>query len=136
MANSVKTLGDHELRIAMDLVHSEPNVDVVVFGQVYSKANSRLWTGRKSIKSDGARAYEKMFAAQVPMRDTLLDGIVMAAIHIDYPSRRQDLDESLVLDLLQGRFVKNDRQIRFRFVTHGLNKEKPSCRIRLWLWPT
>ena len=34
-------------------------------------------------------------------------------------------DESLILDLLQGRVFKNDRSIKSKYVEHGLDKEHP-----------
>ena len=47
------------------------------------------------------------------------------AIKIYYKTRRPDLDESLILDLLQGKVFKNDRSIKSKFVEHGLYKEHP-----------
>ena len=50
---------------------------------------------------------------------------VSIAIKIYYRSRRPDLDESLILDLLQGKVFKNDRSIKAKYVEHGLDKEHP-----------
>jgi len=47
------------------------------------------------------------------------------AIKIYYRTRRSDLDESLILDLLQGRVFKNDRSIKSKYIEHGLDKEQP-----------
>ena len=44
---------------------------------------------------------------------------------IYYKTRRPDLDESLILDLLQGKIYKNDRSIKLKYVLHGLDKEEP-----------
>ena len=44
---------------------------------------------------------------------------------IYYASRRPDLDESLILDLLQGLVYLNDRQVKERHVFWGLDKDKP-----------
>jgi Holliday junction resolvase RusA-like endonuclease len=44
---------------------------------------------------------------------------------IYYRTRRPDLDESLVLDLLQGRVYKNDRAVKLKYVEHGLSKDDP-----------
>ena len=48
---------------------------------------------------------------------------------IYYASRRPDLDESLVLDLLQGVTYLNDRQVKEKHIYWGLDKENPRCEI-------
>ena len=46
-------------------------------------------------------------------------------IEILYASRRPDLDESLILDCLQDRWYKNDRQVKEKHVRWGgVDKEK------------
>jgi Holliday junction resolvase RusA-like endonuclease len=54
-------------------------------------------------------------------------------IHIYYASQRPDLDESLILDLLQGILYKNDRQVRERHVYHFIDKLNP--RTEIWIRP-
>lgn len=124
------------LDVCIGLVQTEPLVDFIVIGQPYSKANRRGNFGNRSIKSKEALGFEKAFAAQVPRIFPLIDGVLFAAIHIAYSSQRSDLDESLILDGMQGALITNDRQIRHRFVTHSIDKENPRSRIRLWRFDT
>jgi Holliday junction resolvase RusA-like endonuclease len=83
------------------------------------------------IKSDKARGYEKTFASQCRVLDELIEDDVLLWCKIWYASRRPDLDESLIMDLLQGRAIKNDRQIKAKVVLHALDKENPRAEIRL-----
>jgi Holliday junction resolvase RusA-like endonuclease len=46
-------------------------------------------------------------------------------MHIYYASRRPDLDESLILDLLQGLVYVNDRQVKERHTYWHLDPESP-----------
>jgi hypothetical protein len=48
---------------------------------------------------------------------------------IFYASRRSDLDESLILDLLQGVIYVNDRQVKEKHIYWGLDKECPRAEI-------
>ena len=48
---------------------------------------------------------------------------------IFYKTRRPDLDESLILDLLQGRVYENDRSVKSKFIEWGLDKENPRTLI-------
>jgi Holliday junction resolvase RusA-like endonuclease len=125
----------------LETLDTEPLVDFTIMGQPHSKANSRRLAsvrkkggGRRiiNIKSEEAESYGESFARQVPRLWPLLSGPLMAAIHINYASERPDLDESLILDLMQVRIYNNDRQVRAKIVTHGVNPESPSCRVRLW----
>lgn len=61
----------------------------------------------------------------------MLEGDVAVHITIYYASRRPDLDESLILDLLQGVAYENDRQVKEKHIYWGLDKEKPRCEIRV-----
>ena len=54
-------------------------------------------------------------------------------IKIYYRTRRPDLSETLVLDLLQGKAYGNDRQVKRRFADWGLDKENP--RVELFIAP-
>ena len=104
-------------------------------GEPASKANKRKLVrfGNRPafIKSDKARAYEKTFREQCPVLDPLVTDDVVLACHIYYASRRPDLDESLIMDLLQDHVIKNDRQIKAKVVLHALDKETPRAEIRL-----
>ena len=59
------------------------------------------------------------------MSSELLDQDLAIAMKIYYRTRRPDLDESLILDLLQDKVYKNDRSIKMKYVLHGLDKENP-----------
>lgn len=103
-----------------------------VFGEPASKANSRrLVTVRGKpmfIKSSKALEYAKAFRDQV-RAESLLEGDLAIHMTIYYATRRPDLDESLILDLLQGVAYENDRQIREKHIYWGLDKENPRCEI-------
>ena len=111
-------------------------------GAPFSKANSRRIVfvkgkggrGRvKSIKSDKALSYSDDFIKQCPVLNPLFLGDVHLDLDIYYPDRRRDLDESLVLDLMQGRIYANDRQVRSRMCRWNISKDKPGvmCHVRL-----
>jgi len=103
-------------------------------GEPASKANSRRLVtirGRPAfIKSAKALAYVKSFKEQCPqMGDLMLEGDLEARIKIYYASRRPDLDESVILDCMQGLIYKNDRQVRKKVIEWGLDKENPRAEI-------
>lgn len=108
-----------------------------ILGQPYSKANSRklVHTHGKPrfIKAEAALGYLETFAIQCPVLDPMFVGDVHVELEIFYTSRRPDLDESLVLDALQGRAYRNDRQVRKKTVTGGIDKERPRTVIRISL---
>ena len=84
------------------------------------------------IKSAKALAYVKAFAEQCPVMDELFDGDVEVDITIYYASRRPDLDESIILDELQGRAYVNDRQVKRKVITWGgVDKTKPRAIINV-----
>lgn len=112
---------------------------ITIHGEVCSKANSRRMVPGRSkegklfmrpIKSDKALAFVDAAARQIPRMD-LITGPLIAHIWIYYPSERNDLDESLVLDVLQGRVYENDRQVREKHVYHGIDKNDPRVVIEL-----
>lgn len=113
-----------------------PLYHAIVVGEPASKANSRkiVLHGRtpRSIKSDKARAYCSAFVRQVKPLPNLLAGDLSIALHIFYASRRPDLDESLILDLLQGVAYTNDRQIKEKHVVWGLDPACPRCEIAIY----
>ena len=77
------------------------------------------------IKSKKALQYSKDFDLQCPTRKEIFDTDLVIAMKIYYKTRRPDLDESLILDLLQGKVLKNDRSIKTKYVEHGLDKNDP-----------
>jgi Holliday junction resolvase RusA-like endonuclease len=106
-----------------------------IIGEPASKANSRkivLIRGRPaSIKSDKARNYAKQFLLQCQAIDCLFEEDVKVEMLIFYASRRPDLDESLILDLMQGVVYKNDRQVKQKNIYWGLDRENPRTIIRV-----
>ena len=118
---------------------NRPGYAVTIFGQPASKANSRriALVGPKDarrmlvIKSDAARDFLRGARLQVPKVDPLLEGPLRATLRLFYRTNLPDLDESLVLDFLQGRLYVNDRQVREKHVFHGIDKETPRAEIEI-----
>ena len=82
------------------------------------------------IKSAKALAYAKSFKQQVESEAKVcFHGDVAVHIRIYYASRRPDLDESLILDLLQDVAYENDRQVKERHTYWHLDKERPRAEI-------
>ncbi|CAB4169646.1 Crossover junction endodeoxyribonuclease, RusA-like [uncultured Caudovirales phage] len=108
-------------------------VHLVVYGEPASKANSRklVFFGKRpaSIKSDKARGYARDFDLQVRPISPLMTGELRMDIWIHYATQRPDLDESLILDLLQGKVYANDRQVRERHVYHHIDKASPRIEV-------
>lgn len=106
---------------------------LVVRGEPASKANQRrlVLRGNKPmfIKSSKALSYAESFALQVRPVADLLEGQLRVDMWIYYATQRPDLDESLILDLLQGKVYLNDRQVRERHVYHYIDKENPRVEI-------
>lgn len=67
------------------------------------------------------RQLQPMFHEDVAVEATLF-----------YVSRRSDLDESLILDLLQGRVYENDRQVRRKIINWGLDKDNPRVELKVY----
>ena len=111
------------------------DVTFTVHGEPASKANSRkmvLIKGRPAlIKSQKARDYVKTFEQQCPVLEVPTTEDVVVEMMIYYASRRPDLDESLILDCMQCRVYKNDRQVKQKFIYWGLDKEDPRSIIRV-----
>jgi len=111
------------------------SLSLKIYGQPYSKANSRkivrFGNRMASIKSDRARAYAESFKQQccVPPLLMIFEDVTVT-IRIWYASRRPDLDESLILDLLQDVAYKNDRQVKEKHIYWmGVDKLNPRCEI-------
>lgn len=105
----------------------------IIFGEPASKANSRrvVHYGGMSrlIKSAKALSYTDVFKQQCKPLPTLMTGDLRVTLHIFYASRRPDLDESLILDLMQGLIYANDRQVKERHCYWGLDPENPRAEI-------
>jgi hypothetical protein len=112
-----------------DVITELQELSLIIFGEPASKANSRrvVRYGGMSrlIKSKKALSYSDVFLQQCPVLPTLMTGDLRITLHIFYASRRPDLDESLILDLLQGRVYVNDRQVKERHCYWGLDPEHP-----------
>lgn len=114
---------------------NETEIFFVVLGEPASKANSRQLVrlnGRPAfIKSRKARDYVNAFQLQCPKRSVLMQGDLSVSIKIYYASRRPDLDESVILDAMQGLVYENDRQVKEKHVYHGLDKDNPRAEIKV-----
>lgn len=119
-----------------------------ILGVAASKANSRRHVnfGGKSasIKSAGALEFERGALQQIPIRFRLqLTCDVAVTMHLFYPNRRSDLDESVVLDVLQNRYqiklkqrfcvqrgvYENDRQVKEKHIFWHLDPDNPRVEI-------
>lgn len=109
-------------------------LSLTIFGEPASKSNSRRMVRfgdmSRLIKSAKALSYSDAFKQQVAKLDyePFVDDVVVI-MTIYYASRRPDLDESLILDLLQGVTYLNDRQVKEKHIYWGLDKENPRCEI-------
>lgn len=126
-------------------------VRFTLLGEPASKSNSRKIVkiaGRPaSIKSDKARGFEASALKQIPPACRVqFASQVAVSMRIYYASERPDLDESLILDILQDRFVrvnglrvlvqkgvyKNDRLVREKHIYHGIDKLNPRVEIDVY----
>jgi len=105
------------------------------YGEPASKANSRraVYVGNKPrfIKSKKALDYSGEFIKQCPRIRPLIECDVHVLMTIYYKTRRPDLDESLVLDLMQDRIYRNDRQVKKKTITWGLDRDNPRAEIEV-----
>jgi Holliday junction resolvase RusA-like endonuclease len=119
-----------------------------IVARKYRDAQGKVRTRPMSIKSDKARDYERTAMLQIPAHARVqLTGPVRVILRIYYASERPDLDESVILDALQSKYrtVKrngkpvreclregvfiNDRQVRQKFVFHGIDRANPRAEI-------
>lgn len=105
----------------------------IIFGEPASKANSRkvvrIGNTSRLIKSAKALSYSEMFKQQCRPLGLLMAGDLRVTMWIYYASRRPDLDESLILDLMQGFIYENDRQVKEKHIYWGLDPENPRTEI-------
>lgn len=59
----------------------------------------------------------------------MLEGDLWVDIKIYYATRRPDLDESVVLDCMQGLIYANDRQVKEKHIYWGIDKKNPRAEI-------
>ena len=107
----------------------------IIEGEPASKGNSRKIVnfGKRMalIKSQKARDYEKLFANQCPILENLIETDVKVELIIYYASRRPDLDESVILDCMQGKIYVNDRQVKQKHIYWGLDRERSRTHVRV-----
>ena len=105
--------------------------------KVVSKAHSRRLLrpgGSKHgkpvfAKSVDALSMVETFRLQCPRLDPLLQGDLHMQAVIYYPSRRSDLDESLIMDAMQGLIYVNDRQVRMKTILGKVDSQRPRVEI-------
>jgi Holliday junction resolvase RusA-like endonuclease len=108
----------------------------VILGEPASKANSRRIVNIRGrmvpIKSQKALDYVTSLRSQAAAQmSTMIEGDLRVEMMIHYASRRPDLDESVILDALQGIAYANDRQVKQRMTYWGLDKDMPRAVIRI-----
>ena len=115
---------------------SVQSISFMIYGEPASKANSRRVVRYNNlsrvIKSQKALDYSDQFRQQCVPLDPLMDGELVVTMHIWYASRRPDLDDSLILDLMQGLIYKNDRQVKQKKIYWQLDRENPRSVIRVY----
>ena len=98
-----------------------------------SKANSRkivIIGGRRvPIKSVKALALERAWSLMCPRSPALIEDDVEVYFWLTYASRRPDLDESLIMDAIQGKLIANDRQIKVKHVYWILDKSNAGAEV-------
>tara|TARA_R100000963_G_C4645051_1_gene109173 strand:- start:4119 stop:4526 length:408 start_codon:yes stop_codon:yes gene_type:complete len=112
-------------------------IQLTIYGEPASKSNQRRLVRLKNgnpffIKSKKALDYSKAFDEQCKPLKELYDCDLCLEMMIYYSSRRPDLDESLILDLLQGKIYKNDRQVKIKKIYWGLDKDNPRTLIKFY----
>lgn len=126
-----------------------------ILGEPASKANQRKLVSFGDrpalIKSDKARNYEREALRQIPpAARQRLEGPLRITLRIWYASERPDLDEAVILDVLQDRWVRpkrgdgavlqervlgqagvyrNDRQVREKHVFHAIDRKNPRTEV-------
>jgi|TARA_S200002703_G_scaffold30286_3_gene26255 Holliday junction resolvase RusA-like endonuclease len=116
-------------------IENNKKILFTIEGEPASKSNSRkiVSFGKRMgvIKSEKARNYEKIFASQCPTLENLIESEVKVELIIHYASRRPDLDESVILDCMQGKIYVNDRQVKQKHIYWGLDRERPRTHVRV-----
>ena len=109
----------------------------VMYGEPASMKNGRKLTRingvSRLVKSDKAQGYARDFLRQCPVLDPLFEGPVHVEIDIYYASARPDADESQILDLLQERVYRNDRQVVWKTIKKFIDRDSPRASIRVSL---
>ncbi len=115
-------------------------ISQIIFGEPASKANSRrvvrIGNVSRLIKSAKALSYSELFKQQCRPLGVLMAGDLRVTMWVYYASRRPDLDESLILDLMQGVIYQNDRQVKEKHIYWRLDPESPRTEIIVECIPT
>lgn len=110
-------------------------VHLTILGETASKANSRqlvMVSGHpRFVLSRKAKRWVEQARGQVPILNPLLTGPIVAWCRCWYASERPDLDPSLVWDVLQGRVIVNDRQLREQHIYHAIDRANPRVEVVL-----
>lgn len=109
-------------------------VHLTIRGEIASKSNSReivhLPNHRPILAlSRKAKGWLRAAEKQVPVRDPLLTGPLIAYVRAFYASERPDLDVELLFDVLQGRVYANDRQVREKHAYHRIDRSDPRVEV-------
>jgi Holliday junction resolvase RusA-like endonuclease len=117
-------------------VNGRYETTLVILGEPASKANSRRIVNIRGrmvpIKSQKALDYVTFLRSQAAAQmSAMIEGDLRVEMMIHYASRRPDLDESVILDALQGIAYANDRQVKQRMTYWGLDKDMPRAVIRI-----
>lgn len=108
-----------------------------IVGEPASKANSRRMVRRGGkvlfIKSEKALSYVDAARLQIPTlgSDQILRGRLSLTAHVWYSTQRPDLDVSLILDILQDRIYRNDRQVREMHLYHHIDRDRPRTKLHV-----
>lgn len=109
--------------------------EFTIIGEAQAKGNRRRLVKHGSrtvpIKSEKSLLFVQGVFLQAPKLTPLPEDDLLIAMEIFYGSRRPDLDESLILDALQGKCYKNDRQVKQKHIWWGLDKENPHANIKI-----
>ncbi len=102
----------------------------IVSGEPASKSKNKLTRNfrGKSI------SYQKAFYDQVPElgEGELILGDVGVVFDVYSSVTKLDLDESLILELLEGRAYKKNKQVKVKLIRHHLDKENPRTNIQVF----
>ena len=129
-------MSTHHIEVAGEM----QAISRIIFGEPASKANSRrvvrIGNVSRLIKSSKALNYSEVFKQQCRPLVSLMTGDLRVTMRIFYASRRPDLDESLILDLMQGLIYENDRQVKEKHVYWGLDPERPRTELMVECIPS
>lgn len=122
------------------MLAAEPLASAVILGECASLKNSRRHVPGRSkagtaytlcLPSKKCDDWMRSARLQLSAARPLITDPVAMLVTCYYASERPDLDESAVMDALQGRLIENDRQIREKHVFHAIDRDNPRGEIEL-----